>query len=385
MNFPHGFPFPTGGFPGNVRFASFSSMPGGIPGNIHHIHPDMMNPSPPGTHIELYNELEITHDASNADIISAYKRLRIQKHPDKPKGSKEQFQKLKEAYDILIDPETRNVYDKFGRKGIEAHKQTAGSSNFRSGRTEPKIKPVHVPLKISIDTLFKARNVDVSFKRAFISNGKHNVSVVSESVHVPRGVPDEHKIVLLEKGHVIENSGKKGDVVVHVEYMEHPLFRCEGYELIYKLKLSFRVSFLGGLVNVPMYNNDGILLNTDIVIPPRIVLKNNILSVPNGGIPLGMQGTRGSLVLQCEVDMSDLYTVVLSSELTRLLKEELPIRDDESEYEETDADVLQTAVKFDESEAQSRIEWGREHFTSVVDDEYADETEFAQGVQCAHQ
>lgn len=381
MNFERGFPFSMGGLPGNVRFASFSSMHGGFPHGMH-MHPDMMNPAPPGTHSELYEELELKYDANNDDIRSAYKRLRILRHPDKPGGSKEKFQNLKEAHDILVDPETRTIYDKFGKKGIEAHRQSTGSSGFRSS-SDPKVRPVHVPVRVSIESLFKARDVNVSFKRSVINKGMHNISIVTESVHIPRGVPNEHKIVLVEKGHVIEDDAKKGDVIVHVEYKEHPVFQCNGYELIYNLKVSFRVSLLGGLVKVPMYDNDGILTDTVVVIPPRLVLKNNIISVPNGGIPLGMQDARGSLVLQCDVDMTDLHTVVFSSELSRLLKEELPVRDDETDYNESDIDALHSAEKFNESDAESRIKWGHEHFSSLVDDD--DENEFTHGVQCAQQ
>ena len=43
-----------------------------------------------------------------------YKKLVLKYHPDKNQGdptAKEKFQKLKQAFDILSDPEKRKVYD----------------------------------------------------------------------------------------------------------------------------------------------------------------------------------------------------------------------------------------------------------------------------------
>jgi DnaJ-class molecular chaperone len=39
-------------------------------------------------------------------------------HPDKG-GSQEQFQELQEAYDILSDPEKKQMYDKYGEEGLK--------------------------------------------------------------------------------------------------------------------------------------------------------------------------------------------------------------------------------------------------------------------------
>jgi hypothetical protein len=62
-----------------------------------------------------YDILGITPTASNEEIKKAYRTLVIIWHPDKSKGKKdsdENFKTIKEAYEILINKERRQAYDR---------------------------------------------------------------------------------------------------------------------------------------------------------------------------------------------------------------------------------------------------------------------------------
>jgi DnaJ-class molecular chaperone len=62
----------------------------------------------------LYQILEINEHASNDEIKKAYKKKVLQYHPDKniSKTSHIKFIKIKSAYEILINKESRQQYDK---------------------------------------------------------------------------------------------------------------------------------------------------------------------------------------------------------------------------------------------------------------------------------
>ena len=65
--------------------------------------------------MELYNILEILPNASDIEIKNAYRKLAKIYHPDKNNGtieSKEKFQKLTAAYEILINEKYRHEYYK---------------------------------------------------------------------------------------------------------------------------------------------------------------------------------------------------------------------------------------------------------------------------------
>lgn len=62
---------------------------------------------------EYYKTLNVTEDASQADIKKAYKKLAMEHHPDRG-GEKETFAKIAEAYVVLSDPKRRTQYDETG-------------------------------------------------------------------------------------------------------------------------------------------------------------------------------------------------------------------------------------------------------------------------------
>lgn len=69
----------------------------------------------PVSRTELYDLLGLTADAKDADIRKAYKSKAKKLHPDTNGGiESEEFVKMKKAYDILINPETRKMYDETG-------------------------------------------------------------------------------------------------------------------------------------------------------------------------------------------------------------------------------------------------------------------------------
>jgi len=60
-----------------------------------------------------YAILDVNKDTSNEDIKKAFKEKSKKLHPDQG-GDPEQFSNLKKAFDILINPEKKNLYDEYG-------------------------------------------------------------------------------------------------------------------------------------------------------------------------------------------------------------------------------------------------------------------------------
>ncbi|EPB70699.1 thioredoxin [Ancylostoma ceylanicum] len=82
---------------------------------------------------DYYKLLGIERDADDRTIRKAFKKLAIQKHPDKNKDNPNahaEFVKINKAYEVLKDEETRKKYDQFGEKGLEDGFQ--GGNNYQS-------------------------------------------------------------------------------------------------------------------------------------------------------------------------------------------------------------------------------------------------------------
>ncbi|MDP6709001.1 MAG: DnaJ C-terminal domain-containing protein [Alphaproteobacteria bacterium] len=70
---------------------------------------------------DYYEILGVAHDADEAAIKSAFRKLALKYHPDRNKepGAGDKFKEIAEAYAVLSDPKKRASYDAGGRTGIE--------------------------------------------------------------------------------------------------------------------------------------------------------------------------------------------------------------------------------------------------------------------------
>jgi len=70
---------------------------------------------------DYYTILDISKSASAEEIKKAYRKMAIQYHPDKnpgDKASEEKFKEAAEAYEVLSNPQKKQMYDQYGHAGL---------------------------------------------------------------------------------------------------------------------------------------------------------------------------------------------------------------------------------------------------------------------------
>lgn len=72
-----------------------------------------------------YVRLGVSRNSNPLEIKRAYKKLSLSLHPDKNPSpdAAEEFHAVKSAYEVLMDMEFREVYNKFGADGIKSNKR----------------------------------------------------------------------------------------------------------------------------------------------------------------------------------------------------------------------------------------------------------------------
>jgi len=71
---------------------------------------------------KFYEVLGVPPDATEAQLKSAYKKGALKWHPDKNAhnpDAAEKFKDLSHAYEVLSDPQKRQLYDQYGEEGLE--------------------------------------------------------------------------------------------------------------------------------------------------------------------------------------------------------------------------------------------------------------------------
>ncbi|AKT90205.1 DnaK system heat shock co-chaperone [Campylobacter ureolyticus RIGS 9880] len=85
------------------------------------------------TELDYYEILEVSRNADSETIKKSFRKLALKYHPDRNQGDKDAEQKFKEineAYQCLSDKNKREIYDRYGKDGLN----NAGfSSGFGEG------------------------------------------------------------------------------------------------------------------------------------------------------------------------------------------------------------------------------------------------------------
>lgn len=80
---------------------------------------------------DYYDVLSVPRNSDADALKKAFRRLAMKYHPDRnpnDKKAEENFKEVKEAYEVLSDPQKRQIYDQYGHAGMQQ-----GAGGFSSG------------------------------------------------------------------------------------------------------------------------------------------------------------------------------------------------------------------------------------------------------------
>lgn len=130
-----------------------------------------------------YEILGVPKNASQDDMKKAYRKAAIKNHPDKG-GDPEKFKELAQAYEVLSDPEKREIYDQYGEDALKegmggggghdpfdifqsffGGNPFGGGSSRGGSRRQRRGEDVVHPLKVSLEDLYNGTSKKLSLSR----------------------------------------------------------------------------------------------------------------------------------------------------------------------------------------------------------------------------
>ncbi|MGH2884143.1 MAG: DnaJ C-terminal domain-containing protein [Solirubrobacteraceae bacterium] len=224
---------------------------------------------------DYYEVLGVPRDASSDDIRRAYRKLARQYHPDinHESDAEERFKEVGEAYEILSDPEKRELYDRLGdrqRAGGEAPDMADFEDLFgRAGfGPDARVEFGEGGLSDLFGRLFgdgagvadggplRGRDheavLELSLEEA-LAGGRRRFSLDGErsfEVDIPAAVREGQRIRIAGKGAAGRGGGPAGDLYLLVRLKPHRRFRREGEDLQVDLRVTPWEAALGATVPV---------------------------------------------------------------------------------------------------------------------------------------
>lgn len=270
---------------------------------------------------DYYKILELeTNKVSIDEIKTAYREQAKKYHPDVNigvRGAEERFKDINEAYQTLINEQTRRKYDRLwnsriGRKKAKVKKAEENKTTTRSEilnvlfgldglkSQETTYRRKHKDVKVPIQGEDVETQIPISVIEGFYGQTKSislrtvNGKMRTFEVKIPAGIRNGEMIRLIGQGKPGENGGKNGDLLIRINMEQDKKYKLVGSDIYTELNISPSEAVLGAKVNV-----DAIDESLGVYIPKGIETGEEIQIEQKGY--KDSKGGRGKFIIKVKI------------------------------------------------------------------------------------
>ena len=241
---------------------------------------------------DYYKIMGLARDAGAEDVKKAHRRLARKYHPDvsKEPQAEARFKEMREAYEVLKDPEKRAAYDQLGANwkagqdfrpppdwntGSEApgrgfgEREAAEHSDFfealfrrgfgagpARGQSAESFQAHgedrHAKIQIDLEEAYNGAQRSVSLRVPEIdAQGQLNAREHKIDFVIPKGVRAGQHIRLAKQGGPGMGQGDPGDLYLEIEFRPHAHYRVDQRDVYLDLPVAPWEAALGAKVEVP--------------------------------------------------------------------------------------------------------------------------------------
>lgn len=268
--------------------------------------------------MDYYSTLGVDRNATDDDIKKAYRKLAMKHHPDRG-GDEATFKKISEAYDILSDPQKKQIVDlggdpknqggggygnSFNQGPFEFHfgggvppgmEDIFGRFGFGSGfgrQPMKKNKTLNINVDITLEDVLTGK--DINAEITIPGSGKRKMI----NIAIPAGIEQGQQIRYEGMGDDAIRDIRPGDLIVNVNVRPHSRFRREHTDIILEKSVSVWDAIIGSTLDIETL--DGKILTINV---PQGTKHGTVLSCRGEGLPIMRSRNRGNLLIMIKIDM----------------------------------------------------------------------------------
>ncbi|RMZ74777.1 hypothetical protein DV737_g5750, partial [Chaetothyriales sp. CBS 132003] len=294
----------------------------------------------------LYDILGVDPSATDAQLKSAYKKGALKHHPDKNAhnpDAAEKFKDLSTAYEVLSDPQKRQIYDQYGAEGLEQGGGMGGGVSLEDiyrgkisklalqksvicstcdgrGGKEGAVRPCHGCNGNGVKTMMRQMGPMIQRFQTVCPDCHGEGEIIRDKdrckkcagkktvverkvlhVHVDRGVKNGHKIDFRGEGDQVPGV-LPGDVQFEIEQKQHPRFTRKDDDLFYRAEIDLLTALAGGSIHVEHLDDRWLTVN---IYPGETITPGAIKMIKGQGMPSYRHHDFGNLYIQFDVKFPD--------------------------------------------------------------------------------
>lgn len=268
---------------------------------------------------DYYNTLGISRNADDEEVKKSYRKLAMKYHPDRNGGNDTQFKEIQEAYEVLSDPQKRQMFD----AGVDPKNPNQGppqggfnfndggfhftSSGFPPGMddilrnfgfggfsqgfdTRPRNKNFNVQIQVALEDVYLGSTKDINLR---YPNGREKIV----NINIPKGVESGTNIRYQGLGDDAMQGTTPGDLIVTIVVVPHHIFTREGLNLHTSVTIDAIDAILGSDVNVTTLDQ-----RTLSITVPAGTQPGQTLGARNEGLS-DSSGNRGKLYIHVNISI----------------------------------------------------------------------------------
>lgn len=250
--------------------------------------------------MDLYRLLEVEPESTPSEIRRSFRKLAMQHHPDRG-GSTEYFHKIRHAYDVLSNPDSRQEYD----EEFFDDEEDLDPEDWLEAQRQVSNRDITVSLKVSLTDLLDGASAIITYQTSDGSQVQH--------IEIPPMAHSGEILTVTGAGDHLHKHVPPGDLHIRIVLNLPDNCATKDSHIIQEEAVSALDLLTGCVILVETLDKSQI--NVEI---PKGTQPGTLFTIPGYGAPDMHNRKRGNLYVTVKAEFPDIQDPEIIQELREI-------------------------------------------------------------------